>query len=106
MLYLRATNKSSFRGFTRFADLGFNGDRSSMVELQFVVLAVAGSSPVGRPPLLPLKRFSPSKVWADCGQLAIRKAISDDGNSIQGFQFGGFSSQERGCARDSSANLF
>ena len=26
-----------------------NGDRSSMVELQFVVLAVAGSSPVDRP---------------------------------------------------------
>ena len=30
-----------------------NGDRSSMVELQIVVLAVAGSSPVGHPiPLL------------------------------------------------------
>ncbi len=27
----------------------FNGGRSSMVELQIVVLAVAGSSPVGRP---------------------------------------------------------
>jgi hypothetical protein len=26
-----------------------NGDRSSMVELQIVVLAVAGSSPVGHP---------------------------------------------------------
>jgi hypothetical protein len=51
-----------------------------MVELQFVVLAVAGSSPVGRPPpLSPLKRFSPPKVWADCGQLAIRKAISEAG---------------------------
>ena len=28
----------------------FDGGRSSMVELQIVVLAVAGSSPVGRPP--------------------------------------------------------
>ena len=27
-----------------------DGDRSSMVELQIVVLAVAGSSPVGHPP--------------------------------------------------------
>jgi hypothetical protein len=38
--------------FTRIASrdvIGLNGDRSSMVELQFVVLAVAGSSPVGRP---------------------------------------------------------
>jgi hypothetical protein len=42
---------------------GFHGGRSSMVELQFVVLAVAGSSPVGRPPLLPLKRVS----VAGCG---------------------------------------
>jgi hypothetical protein len=49
-----------------------------MVELQFVVLAVAGSSPVGRPPLSPLKRFSPAKVWADCGQLKRkRKAFAD-----------------------------
>ena len=28
------------------------GDRSSMVELQIVILAVAGSSPVGHPPAL------------------------------------------------------
>ena len=34
-----------------------------MVELQIVVLAVAGSSPVGRPPFLPLKRVS----VAGCG---------------------------------------
>lgn len=34
-----------------------HGGRSSMVELQFVVLAVAGSSPVGRPPL------TSEKVW-------------------------------------------
>ena len=51
------------------ADLVLNGGRSSMVELQIVVLAVAGSSPVGRPLFLPLKRVSVQKVWADCGQL-------------------------------------
>ena len=40
-----------------------------MVELQIVVLAVAGSSPVGRPPLLPLKRFCLSDLMSDYGQL-------------------------------------
>ena len=52
-----------------FGGYFLTGGRSSMVELQIVVLAVAGSSPVGRPLFLPLKRVSVQKVWADCGQL-------------------------------------
>ncbi len=38
-----------------FSKIGENGGRSSMVELQIVVLAVAGSSPVGHPPSHPGK---------------------------------------------------
>jgi hypothetical protein len=58
----RATNGASSQEVRSLAGLA-NGGSSSMVELQFVVLAVAGSSPVGRPPPSPLKRVS----VAGCG---------------------------------------
>ncbi len=41
----------------------FNGDRSSMVELQIVVLAVAGSSPVDHPPSPRLGRGGPIALY-------------------------------------------
>jgi hypothetical protein len=41
------------RAFEKLESVPSVGDRSSMVELQIVILAVAGSSPVGHPPCSP-----------------------------------------------------
>ena len=65
--FTSACERGLFPEASTFGGFGTNGGRSSMVELQIVVLAVAGSSPVGRPPLLPLKRVSDQKVWQIVG---------------------------------------
>ncbi len=56
------------------------GGHSSMVELQIVILAVAGSSPVGHPPPVCRKTTLPFRREADAGRGNFAKANRDRGN--------------------------
>lgn len=49
------------------AEIVSTGGRSSMVELQIVVLAVAGSSPVGRPASFTSEEIFNGKLWYQIG---------------------------------------